>query len=106
MLKEVPQRIKDLLEYRFIQALCAAPFVDKVYLYGSRVRGDFEPTSDIDLAVKQRGKDLGSWIVARGIVEGADTLLKIDCINLDDLHDENFKRAILAEAIDLTEILR
>lgn len=105
MRKEIPQHIKDLLDYRFIQALCAAPFVDKVYLYGSRARGDHEKTSDIDLAVTLKDKDPASWIVVRGIVEGADTLLKIDCLNLDEVQDESFKKFILNEAIELTELL-
>ena len=35
------------LPYRFINRLKALPFVEAIYLYGSRARGDHSPRSDI-----------------------------------------------------------
>lgn len=53
--------------------------VAKVVLFGSRARGDFHRTSDIDLAVK--GGDIDSF--ALEVDEETSTLLKYDFVNLD-----------------------
>ena len=38
-------------QYGFIEKLKELPFVDAIWLYGSRARGDFQDRSDIDLAI-------------------------------------------------------
>jgi len=41
------------------------PCVTNVYLFGSRVRGDHRPDSDVDLHIDfDFGKDLTAWILA------------------------------------------
>lgn len=72
-----------LAEYRFIERLKALPFVEAIYLYGSRARGTHRPRSDIDLAIvcpEANGRD---WQQVLDIVEETDTLLEIDCVRLD-----------------------
>jgi len=44
--------LTDLITKKFYTQLTALAFVDKIILYGSRARGDFQPRSDIDLAVR------------------------------------------------------
>ncbi|HBA97626.1 MAG TPA: nucleotidyltransferase domain-containing protein [Lachnospiraceae bacterium] len=53
--------------------------VEKVILFGSRARGDYKRTSDIDLAC--RGGDFNRF--ALDVDEETSTLLKYDIINLD-----------------------
>jgi predicted nucleotidyltransferase len=42
---------KALTEYRFLERLAALPFVQAVWLFGSRARGTARERSDIDLAI-------------------------------------------------------
>lgn len=68
-----------------IQELAKKYGVEKVILFGSRARGDFKRTSDIDLAV--RGGDFARF--ALDVDEETSTLLKYDIIDLDrDIQDE------------------
>ena len=59
--------------------------VRKIILFGSRARGDFRETSDIDLAVS--GGDFERF--ALDVNEETSTLLKFDIVNLDrDIQQE------------------
>ena len=59
--------------------------VEKVILFGSRARGDFRRTSDIDIAVT--GGDFARF--ALDVDEETRTLLEYDIVNLDrDMQDE------------------
>ncbi|MCD7836511.1 MAG: nucleotidyltransferase domain-containing protein [Lachnospiraceae bacterium] len=53
--------------------------VTKLVLFGSRARGDFHRTSDIDLAVS--GGSIYSFIA--DVNEETSTLLEFDIVNLD-----------------------
>ena len=41
----------QLNDYWFLQKIAALPFVDAIYLFGSRTREEHRERSDIDLAV-------------------------------------------------------
>lgn len=53
--------------------------LNKLILFGSRARGDFKRTSDIDLAVQ--GGDVVNFSL--DVDEDTPTLLKFDIVNLD-----------------------
>lgn len=53
--------------------------IKKLILFGSRARGDFKRTSDIDLAVE--GGNISAFAVQ--VDEEVSILLKFDIINLD-----------------------
>lgn len=61
-----------------IQELARKYNVNKVILFGSRARGDFKRTSDIDLAVE--GGDFARF--ALDIDEETSTLLEYDIVDL------------------------
>ena len=85
------------LSYHFIDEIKALPFVEAIYLFGSRARGDHQSRSDIDLAVKMTaGHDLHDWLKVVDIIDEADTLLEIDCVNLAET-DEKFRNRILTQ---------
>ena len=54
--------------------------VEQVLLFGSRSRGDYKRTSDIDLAVK--GGDIDRF--ALDVEEETTTLLEYDIVDLDE----------------------
>lgn len=71
------------LGYQFIEKLKKLPFIDEIWLFGSRARGDDRKKSDIDLAIVCHNSTDNDWIKVMDIVENSDTLLKIDCIKFD-----------------------
>lgn len=73
----------QLNDYHFLQQIAALPFVDAIYLFGSRARGDHRERSDIDLAILCPNANEGDWLSILKVIDDADTLLPIDCIRLD-----------------------
>ena len=100
MIQKKSQSIHDIRQYRFIDILKKLPFVKKVILFGSRARGDQQSRSDIDLAIDCPGVTQDQWQKILNIVDEADTLLLIDCVNLAKA-DERFKKNILKDGVEL-----
>lgn len=73
----------QLTDYQFLQQLSALSFIEAIYLFGSRARGDARARSDIDLAIVCPQASDRQWLQVLAIIEQADTLLSIDCIRLD-----------------------
>ena len=67
--------------------------VDKVLLFGSRARGDFKRTSDIDLAVI--GGDFLRF--ALDVEEETSTLLEFDIVDLDRCMQQALRDSIEKE---------
>lgn len=76
---------RPLAAHAFLRRLSALPFVDALWLFGSRARGTARPRADIDLAVACPRAGPAQWARIREIIEEADTLLEIDCVRLDAL---------------------
>lgn len=70
--------LDEILNYQFIKKIKKLSFVQEIWLFGSRARGDHHPRSDIDLAILCQNNQ--NWNVITQIIENADTLLHIDCI--------------------------
>lgn len=89
----------NVKEYTFFQKLEKLPFIEKIWLYGSRAREDSRDRSDIDLAIECPNASFMEWQQLLDIIEDADTLLKIDCVRLEQLDaDSSFKKNILGDA--------
>ncbi|HBA50272.1 MAG TPA: nucleotidyltransferase domain-containing protein [Lachnospiraceae bacterium] len=73
--------------------------VEKVILFGSRARGDYKRTSDIDLAVS--GGDIARF--ALDVEEETSTLLKYDIVSLDQPVQEDLMASIEREGRVLYE---
>lgn len=73
--------------------------VDKLILFGSRARGDYHQTSDIDLAVA--GGDVIRFSV--DVEDAVPTLLKFDVVNLDGSVQCELRKSIEKEGILLYE---
>ena len=64
------------LPYHFIDQLRALPFVEAIYLFGSRARGDQQSRSDIDLAIKMSPHhEQRDWHKVIDIIDKADVIL-------------------------------
>jgi len=88
----------NVIDYTFFQELEKLPFIEKIWLYGSRARGDAWDRSDIDIAIECPKASDADWHKVLDVSENADTLLKIDCVRLDELEkDTSFKENILED---------
>ena len=87
---EVIHAIKDLAQNYQIA---------RVILFGSRARGDYRKTSDIDLAVS--GGDITRF--ALDVEEETPTLLKYDIVNLDGPVQDELLASIAKEGTVLYE---
>ncbi|MCE2687930.1 MAG: HI0074 family nucleotidyltransferase substrate-binding subunit [Rickettsiales bacterium] len=74
---------KDLTGYKFISELQALSFIEEIWLFGSRARGDNSNRSDIDIAIICPTATSLQWLQVVRIIENSDTLLKIDCVRFD-----------------------
>jgi predicted nucleotidyltransferase len=91
----------DITTCNFYQKLTQLPFVEKIILFGSRANGTLRPRSDIDIALFCPSADPYQWHEVLNIVEDADTLLRIDCVNLNDLPSNS----ALKDNIEKNEIM-
>jgi predicted nucleotidyltransferase len=91
----------DITSYNFWVRIQEQPFVDAIYLYGSRARGDATRLSDIDLAILCPRASEADWLKIVDIIDNADTLLKIDYVRLDSLKNERLKAEIERDKVRL-----
>ena len=89
-----------LKKYQFIEKIKNLPFVEKIILFGSRARGTQLSRSDIDLAIICPSASNKDWQEVLSIVDAADTLLVIDCLNFDTI-DNELKQRILKDGVIL-----
>lgn len=87
----------DITQYNFLQKLQKLPFIEEIWLYGSRSRGDAQSRSDIDLAIICPSATKDDWHKVQEIIENADTLLKIDCVRFDTIKNDAFRDNILED---------
>jgi predicted nucleotidyltransferase len=73
--------------------------VNLVRIFGSRARGDYHPTSDIDLAVW--GGNVA--LFATEIDEKTWSLLAYDVVNMDGFVQEELKKRIIEEGVTIYE---
>ena len=91
-------------DYAFIRSLAGLPFVERIIVYGSRARRENRERSDIDLAISCPSASPSDWSQVMEIVEQADTLLKIDCVRLEDLPtSDQLRQSILRDGKVLFE---
>ena len=73
--------------------------VEQVLLFGSRSRGDYKRTSDIDLAV--RGGDIDRFVL--DVEEETTTLLEYDIVDMSREMQDELRQSIMREGKILYE---
>lgn len=58
-------------------------FIDSIYLFGSRARGDAEPRSDFDIAIFSKELSQKNWLDILDIIDNIETLYKIDVVHFE-----------------------
>ncbi|MGG5255143.1 nucleotidyltransferase family protein [Neobacillus sp. SM06] len=93
--------LKFLQELR--QFCCENTMIDKVILFGSRARGDYRKTSDIDLAIFTNHASHQQQNVIHHSINEMSTPLKIDVLFFDRLTKAKLKSNILNEGVIIYE---
>ena len=75
--------------------------VERVLLFGSRARGDYKKTSDIDLAFTGGGRNKARFIL--DVDEETSTLLFFDIVDLDGPVSEELRESIDREGVVIYE---
>lgn len=68
--------------------LAGLPSIARIWLFGSRARGDADARSDIDLAVEAPTATPEQWHAILARLEAAPTLLRIDLTRFEDASPE------------------
>jgi len=88
----------NLTDYEFFHKLSILPFIEEIWLYGSRARGDYREKSDIDIAILCPQATSEQWQEVLDIIDCADTLLELDAVRYDILaDDDSLKHNILKD---------
>jgi predicted nucleotidyltransferase len=98
----MPKNI-NINNYSFFEKLTELPFIEEIYLYGSRARGDNTERADIDLAIKLTDDDQNKWHEIMETIESADTLLEIDYLKINDCTNEKLLKNITEDGVLLYE---
>lgn len=90
----------NLPAYKFLTQLKQIHGVEKIWLFGSRARGNARARSDIDLAItlspSLENPDK-AWLSVLDVIEHADTLLHIDCVNFNEIVSPELYQSITTE---------
>lgn len=83
-------------EQRIVETLKSIPEVERIYVFGSRARGDAAGRADLDVAVSCPAADEARWLKIWDLVEHTETLLFIDLVRLEEA-PEALRSRILSE---------
>jgi len=64
------------------------PLLEKVWLFGSRAKGNFRENSDVDLAVKFSQKSSTHLIDLMAALDDLPLLYKFDVVDIDSAEDQ------------------
>lgn len=91
----------DIAHYPFFKRLIEFPFVDAIYVFGSRATPDFDDRSDLDLAVICPDATTEEWEKLQDLAKNAPLLIKVDIIRLDALPRDEFKQRVMRHRVPL-----
>ena len=91
--------IKEKSYQEMLEVFKQIPEIEQVILFGSRARGDYKKTSDIDLAVKFNDSDKKLLLIHK--LEEINCILKIDVLNIEKISKKELKANIQNEGIEI-----
>lgn len=102
-----PQWNETGISKRFIDELQSYCFknnqIDKILLFGSRARGDFHKTSDIDLAIFTKNSSHTQQNLMEDAIKEMTTPLKMDVVFMDRLTKDKLISNIKRDGVVIYE---
>lgn len=89
--------IKEKSYQEILEVFKQIPEIKQVVLFGSRARGDYKQTSDIDLAVTFKEIDKKLLLIHK--LEEINCILKFDVLNIEKISKKELKENIQKEGI-------
>lgn len=102
LLKRNNTGLSDELIKQIVKIILGYVSVRKIIIYGSRGRGDFKPTSDIDIAVECYDVNSEASILNEVLSDQLTTLLKCEIVNLERVAAK-LRKEILKEGVVIFE---
>lgn len=81
----------------FHRVFARYPGIERVLIFGSRAKGTYKDSSDIDLAVIAPSMTDDTFICLWNAIEDLPLIFKVDLIHWDKLNNERLKNKIQAE---------
>jgi len=79
---------------KLVRDLQIFPFIDGIFIFGSRTQPKHAKFADVDLAISCPHANVYEWQKILDIIDNANTLLRIDCVRYDEIVDKKFKDEI------------
>lgn len=83
------------------QVFSLYPTIKKIWLFGSRARGDFRNNSDIDIAFESAAFSFDDELGLRSKLSALPLPYSIDLVHLNSLEEEGLKTKIEQERVGL-----
>jgi len=77
-----------------VKILASFPEVERAVLFGSRAKGNYRRSSDIDIAVYGKEISFHTILLLKGAFEESYLPFFVDVVNGENLKDEEFKKEI------------
>lgn len=88
-----PFGIAPIVRARLFKLFESTPGLERVWIFGSRARGDHRPSSDIDLAVDLPGQD-ASFAAVAGAIEDLGLVYRVDAVHWQAVQDADFRARV------------
>jgi len=75
------------------------PHIEKIVLFGSRARGDFQPTSDIDLCIFGTEETATKFSVIAWEIEEIETYYSFDVLFFPFITNEKLRQEIESQGV-------
>lgn len=87
--------LEDRIVNQIIQVLEVFELkIEEVKIFGSRARGNYKPTSDIDLVLTKHSLDFEEFLKLKAQLDKLPILYKIDILNSHSIDNQNLKKEI------------
>lgn len=89
--------LSDIYLEQIKSAFSSIPEIDEVVIYGSRARGDYSPTSDIDITLKGKGLTISHLSRLDNALDDLLMPYSFDICIFDKIRDEQFLSNVIRD---------
>ena len=93
--------VKENLLNRIIDIVSKYEYVEKVLIFGSRARGDYKSSSDIDIAICGSMIDKKEFNIIEDEIRGINTVIDFDIVYFEDLSKVSLKNNIIRDGVEI-----